>query len=435
MLKTFHSIVLAKFAKIKRGQKSSEKINISQAIKNLIKAKALAIGFNDVRFISTEPLIKSEEKFLKWRNKGFAADMNYLLKENPINARPEFLLEDAKTIIMFSANYYSPCPPRPSLKHGRIAAYAVGLDYHKVLRNKIKLLLEDTELKTIFAKSKFFTDAVPLLEKSFAKKAGLGFRGKNTLLISRETGSFNFIAEIITDLDLKPDVIARSEATWQSISSKEIAAPSSKARNDEPITCGNCTRCIDICPTNAFPEPYQLDARKCISYHTIENRAEIPKELSKNFGEWFFGCDLCQTICPYNKKAEASLRGVSHAALAAGSDDVAIHSFSTFPEFRPEAGFGHWLNMEELVDLDISTHKSIKSLQASLQGHRYIDKSSLIEINKLLNNSTEITEELLDRIFQIKFAKTPLLRPKRKGLIRNARIVLGNPTQSQQAHN
>ena len=349
---------------------------------------------------------------------------------------------------MFSANYYSPCPPRPSPKHGRIAAYAVGLDYHKVLRSKIKLLLENTELKSIFAKSKFFTDAVPLLEKSFAKKAGLGFRGKNTLLISRETGSFNFIAEIITDLDLEPDVIAshkvtkqsspnviaRSEVTKQSISNKEIVAPSSKALNDEPITCGNCTRCIDICPTNAFPEPYQLDARKCISYHTIENRAEIPKELSKNFGEWFFGCDLCQTICPYNKKAEASLRsennsslqGASHAALAAGSDDVAIHSFTTFPEFRPEAGFGHWLNMEELIDLDISTHKSIKSLQESLEKHRYIDKSSLIQINKLLNSSTEITEELLDSIFQIKFAKTPLLRPKRKGLIRNARIVLEN---------
>ncbi len=386
-----------------------------------------------MRFISTEPLIKSEEKFLEWRQKGFAADMNYLLKENPINARPEFLLEDAKTIIMFSANYYSPCPPRPSPKHGRIAAYAVGLDYHKVLRSKIKLLLEDTELKTIFAKSKFFTDAVPLLEKSFAKKAGLGFRGKNTLLISRETGSFNFIAEIITDLDLEPDVIASSnpviassEATWQSIYQEPgLPRPFQGLAMTNQITCGNCTRCIDICPTNAFPEPYQLDARKCISYHTIENRTEIPKELSKNFGEWFFGCDLCQSICPYNKKADKSLRAENNSSLRAEGE--AIH---TFPEFRPEAGFGHWLNMEELVDLDISTHKSIKSLQASLQGHRYIDKSSLIEINTLLDKSSEITEELLDRIFQIKFAKTPLLRPKRKGLIRNAKIVLENSSYS-----
>jgi epoxyqueuosine reductase len=138
---------------VKSPLKKSSKLHKDE-IKNLIKAKALEIGFNDVRFISTEPLIKSEENFLKWRSKGFAADMNYLLKENPINARPEFLLNAAKTIIMFSANYYSPCPPRPSPKHGRIAAYAVGLDYHKVLRSKIKLLLEDTELKNIFAKSK-----------------------------------------------------------------------------------------------------------------------------------------------------------------------------------------------------------------------------------------------------------------------------------------
>ena len=273
-------------------------MNNKNEIKDLIKAKALEIGFNDVRFISTEPLLKSEERFLEWREKGFAADMNYLLKENPINARPQYLLKDAKTIIMFSANYYSECPPRPSPHHGRIAAYATGLDYHKVLRKKIKTLIEDEELKPIFAKSKFFTDAVPLLEKSFAKKANLGFRGKNTLLISRETGSFNFIAEIITDLDLSDDSSLRAERsnldTW-------IATTATQSRDD--IECGNCTRCMDICPTDALPENYQLDARKCISYHTIENREEIPSELAKNFGEWFFGCDLCQTICPYNKKA------------------------------------------------------------------------------------------------------------------------------------
>ena len=359
--------------------------------------------------------------------------MNYLLKENPINARPEYLLKDAKTIIMFSANYYSECPPRPSPKHGRIAAYATGLDYHKVLKKKIKALIDDDELSPIFDKSKFFTDAVPLLEKSFARKAGLGFRGKNTLLISRETGSFNFIAEIITDLDLSPDVIAseanpviarsettwqsspsviaRSEATWQSSSNTDISTASKNGLAMTPgITCGNCTRCMDICPTNALPENYQLDARKCISYHTIENKGPIPTELSKNFGEWFFGCDLCQTICPYNKKA------------------IRSGELKTFEEFKPQAGFGHWLNMEEIIDLDINTHRNIKDLQESLQVHKYTDETSLKQINSLLNNSSEISTELLDRIFQIKFARTPLLRPKRLGLIRNAKIVLNNNT-------
>jgi epoxyqueuosine reductase len=360
--------------------------------------------------------------------------MNYLLKENPINARPEHLLEDAKTIVMFSANYYSECPPRPSLKHGRIAAYAVGLDYHKVLRKKIKLLIEDEDIKPIFDKSKFFTDAVPLLEKSFARKAGLGFRGKNTLLISRETGSFNFIAEIITDLDLvDSQEIATAASQPRDDDSTVIARNEVTKQSPDKITCGNCTRCMDICPTNALPENYQLDARKCISYHTIENRGEIPKELSKNFGEWFFGCDLCQTICPYNKKASAVIARSEGTRQSPNSNKIASSStrndnetinIPIFEEFKPSSGFGHWLNMEELIDLDINTHKDIESLQVSLQSHTYIDKTSLIQINNLLDGSKEITEDLLDSIFQIKFARTPLLRPKRYGLIRNAKIVL-----------
>jgi len=361
-------------------------------VKELITKLAKEIGFNDISFISAKPLIESEKKFLAWRSKGYAADMNYLLKDNPINARPEYLLENAKTIIMLSANYYSPCPPRPSSQHGRIAAYAVGLDYHKVLRAKISELINHPELKEIFSKSRFFTDAVPLLEKSFAKKAGLGFRGRNSLLISRQNGSFNFIAEIITDLDL----------SGEDISPNALIEPDSALADKGSITCGACTRCMDICPTQALPEEYQLDSRKCISYHTIENRGEIPKELSDKFGEWFFGCDLCQVICPYNKKSIPS----------------------TFSEFRPESGFGHWLNMQEVIDLDINTRTNLKTLKAKLQEHRFLDHSSLKQINKLIDNSREITEELLDRIFQIKFAKTSLLRPKRLGLIRNAKIVL-----------
>jgi epoxyqueuosine reductase len=353
---------------------------MSQSLAQTIKAIAKEIGFNDVKFISAKPLLESEKNFLAWRSKGYAAEMNYLLKENPIHARPEFLLEDAKTIIMFSANYYSECPTRPSLEHGRIASYAVGLDYHKVLRKKIKELIAHPELKDVFAKSKFFTDAVPLLEKSFAKKAGLGFRGRNSLLISRENGSFNFIAEIITDIEIEAD----------------------KTIDTNAITCGNCTRCMDICPTEALPEEYQLDARKCISYHTIENRGKIPKDLSDKFGEWFFGCDLCQNICPYNKKSIPS----------------------TFDEFRPESGFGHWFYLPEILDLEFGRFNKISKLQEQLEKHKYIHQESLTLIKKLCEKNSEISEDLLEQIFQIKFARTPLLRPKRKALIRNAKIVL-----------
>jgi len=360
-------------------------------MQELITKIAKEIGFNDIKFIAAKPLIESEKKFLEWRSKGYAAGMNYLLKNDPINARPEYLLENAKTIIMFTANYYSPCPPRPSLEHGRIAAYAVGLDYHKVLRKKIQELIDRPELEEIKSRSKFFTDAVPLLEKSFAKKAGLGFRGRNSLLISRETGSFNFIAEIITDIEFD--------------NLDEIATLPAAARNDNIATCGKCTRCMDICPTNALPEEYQLDARKCISYHTIENRdEEIPAELAGKFGEWFFGCDLCQTICPYNKKSIPS----------------------TFAEFNPEAGFGHWFYLPEMLDYEYGKFCSISQLLGQLESHKYISDDSFKLIKSLCNKETEISEKLLDEIFQIKFARTPLLRPKRKGLIRNAKIVLAN---------
>lgn len=363
-----------------------------QKYREQITQIAQDIGFNDISFIDAKPLLKSEQHFLEWRNKGFAADMNYLLKDNPINARPQELLKEAKTIIMLTANYYSPCPPRPSLKHGRIAAYATGLDYHKVLRKKIQELINHPSLEGIFKNSKFFTDAVPLLEKSFAKEAGLGFRGKNTLLLSKETGSFNFIAEILTDLDLNQDPL----------SSKAIALQPPQGH------CGKCTRCIDICPTNALPNPYELDARKCISYQTIENREEIPQELHQGIGEWLFGCDLCQTICPYNKK---------------GNGGTGIRSFK---EFDPSSGFGHWLYLPEILDLELGKHPDKISLIAALETHKFIDPSAFSTITKLINKHETINEELLDSIFQIKFARTPLLRPKRKGLIRNAKIVLKN---------
>lgn len=379
--------------------------------KELISLIAKEIGFSDIKFIAAKPLLESENKFLKWRDKGYAADMNYLLKENPINARPHALLEEARTLIMLTANYYSPCPPRPSLEHGRIAAYAAGLDYHKVLKQKIQDLINHPELKPIFVRSKFFTDAVPLLEKSFAKKSGLGFRGRNTLLISKETGSFNFICEILTDLDLNEETEDLRHCEEHEVRRGNPASSNSgllryAADDDlEREWCGKCTRCLDICPTNALPEPYQLDARKCISYHTIENRGEIPKELRNKFGEWFFGCDLCQTICPYNRK---------NIPLA------------SFPEFSPQAGFGHWFYLPEILDLKLGTHNTVNDLINALESHKFIDPQALPIIKNFLAKQTSINEEVLDHIFQIKFARTALLRPKRLGLIRNAEIVLFN---------
>ena len=301
---------------------------INKISRQELRKRALDFGFSDLSFVDVKPILEAEKRFLDWRAKGYAGTMSYLLRNNPINARPEMLLEKAKTLLIFSANYYSVCPPRPSLEYGRVASYAVGKDYHKVLKKKIaEFIASDDLLTEIFSESRYFTDAVPLLEKAFAEKAGLGFQGKNTLLISKESGSYNFIAEIITDIDFFNEDISSSEI-------KEIDTDVQIQKDFS--NCGKCTRCIDICPTGALDDTYSLDSRKCISYWTIEKQGTIPDEIQSGIGEWLFGCDLCQEICPYNRKDSSS---VMRAAKP------------PFKEFSPEQGSGHWLYLPMILSM------------------------------------------------------------------------------------
>ena len=312
-------------------------------VKQLITDIAFDLGFDAVGITLAEDLKSSNDHFLKWRESGFAADMNYLLRDNPINAKPKQILNEARSVISLLINYYTEPPPDPGSDYGRVANYAVGLDYHKVLKKRIKQFQEkiEKEIGNHFI-SKGFSDSVPLLEKSFAKKSGLGFFGKNTLIINKPFGSYFFICELISNLEIEPD-------------------------EEKNGTCGKCTRCIDICPTDALgvgalhATPL-LDARLCISYQTIENRETIPIELREKFGHWMFGCDLCQIVCPYNKKIQET----------------------TWKELKPESGIGHWVRLKDIL--------SIRS----------------------------------DDEFHKKFCHTTLTRPKRSGLIRNAAIVSGN---------
>lgn len=307
-------------------------------IKSFIENIAFEMGFDAVGITTSDEIVDSNKHFLEWREKGFAADMAYLLRENPINSKPAKILPGAKSIISLLVNYYTPLPEKPGNDYGRIAAYAVGIDYHIVLKEKIKLFQEkiQKEIGSSFI-SKGFSDSVPLLEKSFARNSGNGFQGKHTLLINKPLGSYFFICELISNLNI--------EIT------EEVSG-----------TCGKCTRCIDVCPTKAIVSPYELDSRLCISYQTIENKKSIPLELRNQFGDWLFGCDLCQDVCPYNKSVKET----------------------NWKEFKPESGLGHWIKLKDILRL----------------------KS--------------------DEEFKVKFFKTPLLRPKRIGLIRNAAIVAGN---------
>ena len=383
-------------------------------LKEVLKKEAIEFGFSDLRFISARPLLEDEKLFHEWRDKGYAAEMSYMTRVQPINARPEFLLNSAKTLLVFTADYYSPVPARPSLDYGRVASYAVGKDYHKVLRKKIQeLTLYSEAFKNLLAQSRFFTDAVPLLEKSFAVKAGLGFQGKNTLLISKKSGSYKFIAELITDLEFEPD----------------------SEESEHSSSCAKCTRCIDICPTGALDDPYFLDARKCISYWTIENRGEIPVEMKKGIGEWVFGCDLCQEVCPYNRKASTVDMYVQVKTATQGTVSKLV-----FPEFSPEAGVGQWLYLPLVLSLDSATFEKYFFKACEESGEKRLLDYARKEISKLGRKNPEFGEigdglrslsekdfdELLDRIFFFKFGETPLSRSKRKGLIRNALIVAEN---------
>ncbi|MCH2227154.1 MAG: tRNA epoxyqueuosine(34) reductase QueG [Candidatus Caenarcaniphilales bacterium] len=386
----------------------------SQISKQELRSRALEFGFSDLAFVDIEPLLEAEERFIDWRAKGYAGTMSYLLRTNPINARPENLLAGAKTLLVFTANYFSECPPRPGADYGRVASYAVGKDYHKVLKKKIKeFIAANEDLQSIFANSRFFTDAVPLLEKAFAEKAGLGFQGKNTLLISKQSGSFSFIAEIISDLEFHDDL--NSEFLDTDI---EIETQS------KSLGCAECTRCIDVCPTNALDDIYSIDSRKCISYWTIEKRGEIPQALHEGIGEWLFGCDLCQEVCPYNRK---------------GSSSLAREAKPPFPEFQPESGASHWLYLPMLLAMHENTFMDYyeEAFQQDASLLRFARKQLVkfeLETKVLEKSSDEYLQsfnEFLDKIFFFKFGETALSRSKRAGLIRNASIVARNSAASK----
>ncbi len=219
--------------------------------------------------------------YQQWLDENLHGDMGYLAAHSPIKETPQKQWPDAKTAIVFAMPYF-PHPEKKSdfpIKQARLSLYSQGYDYHFWFRQKMRDLCD--LLKTEHPNEEFicFTDSTPILERDLAYRAGLGWVGKNTCLIDPKKGSLFFIGEIITTLKIT------SEA--------------------KPVHdfCGNCTRCMDICPTQALITPKKMDARKCISYLTIESRKTPPLELREKMGDWLFGCDLCQTVCPWNQKA------------------------------------------------------------------------------------------------------------------------------------
>ena len=243
-----------------------------------IKTEAKKLGFSScgiskARFLSEEAI-----NFEKWLSNGYQGSMSYLERNIDKRLDPTLLVPGSKSIISLAFNYF---PPKKLIDNNNfiISKYAYGKDYHKVLKKKLKKLLFLMRERIGDIEGRVFVDSAPIHERAWAKLSGLGWVGKNSLLINKNQGSYFFLAEIICDLELE---------------------------YDEPVLnrCGNCSRCIDACPTGAITKAQVINAKKCISYLTIENKDNIPEELNDSMNNSIFGCDVCQDVCPWNKNSK-----------------------------------------------------------------------------------------------------------------------------------
>ncbi|MCA9121991.1 MAG: tRNA epoxyqueuosine(34) reductase QueG [Planctomycetaceae bacterium] len=276
-------------------------------------------------------------RYREWLAAGFAGEMHYLVERESAYEHPSSILEGVRSVVMLAMNYNHQTPIAAQPGEGRVSRYAWGeADYHDVIHGRLKQLTRLVRDWDPTASVRGVIDTAPLLEREFAQLAGLGWIGKNTLLINKSFGSWFFLAAVLTDLTLVYDAPHQTDH------------------------CGTCRACLDACPTDAFPQAYVLDATKCISYLTIELRDQIPESMRAGIGDWVFGCDVCQDVCPWNNRVPPSKES----------------TFRAREEQNP-------LSLAELF-------------------------------------------YLTDEQFRARFRKTPLWRPKRRGILRNAAIVLGN---------
>ncbi len=297
-------------------------------------------GFDVVGVSSGAPLEDALEPLRAWCDQGYEGEMGYLSRDPPQRADARTLLKQVRSVISLAVNYWHPAPPfEAEARYGRVARYAWGRDYHDVLLPRLEALGKAlADALPGASRSRAACDHSPFLERAAAVRAGLGFFGKNTCLLMPRKGSWWFLGEVLLDVELPPTEPVRTDH------------------------CGTCTDCLTACPTEAFVEPFVLDARRCISYLTIELKGPIPHEHRAGLGPWIFGCDVCQDVCPFNRFAQQA----------------------PWPELAPEQGVGPRLDLLEVLALKD------------------------------------------DAAFAARFQDTPLLRPGRRGLLRNAAVVARN---------
>lgn len=244
---------------------------------SLLKESARALGFSYCGVSSATFLEEDAPRLEEWLRRGYQGNMSYLEQHFDKRLDPRLLVPGARSVISLIYNY----APVRALQHQedlKVARYAYGRDYHLVVKEKLQELMRLLSEQVGEVNGRAFVDSAPVMERSWAKKSGIGWIGKNSLLLNRSMGSYFFLAELIIDIELEPDGPAKDY-------------------------CGSCTACMDACPTDAIAEPYVVDGSRCISYLTIELKEAIPQEFSDKMNGWIFGCDICQEVCPWNSFA------------------------------------------------------------------------------------------------------------------------------------
>ena len=243
-----------------------------------LKESALALGFDKVGIVPAAPLDTERTRLEEWLRRGYQGEMGWMARDPERRADPRLLMPGARSVVVVALNYFTPHAHDSDPARGKISRYAWGDDYHDVVGGKLKELLAWIKEECPDAEGKPCADIQPMMDKAWGVRAGLGWIGKHTNLITRELGSWVFLGELLLNLELEYDTVKSEDH------------------------CGTCTLCLEACPTGAITEPYVVDSNRCISYATIELRApEIPASVAANLEGWLYGCDICQDVCPWNR--------------------------------------------------------------------------------------------------------------------------------------
>jgi epoxyqueuosine reductase len=310
-----------------------------------IKRQARALGFDKIGIVAATALTEQGAQLNEWLARGFHGQMNYMARDPQQRADPRLLLPSAKSVVCVALNYFRPEKHVDASDTAKISRYAWGDDYHDVLRDKLKLLLAWIQEREPAVEGKICVDSTPAMDKAWAVRAGLGWLGKHTNVITKEFGSWVFLGELLLSVELEYDNYI------------------------EPDHCGKCTACLDACPTGALIGPYQIDGTRCISYGTIELREpELPEPINSNLHNWVFGCDICQDVCPWSRFSKPTIEkrfeprpGVTAPPLQELAE-LTQEEFST--RFRKNP-----IKRAKLAGLQRNARAAIKAQQSNASAH------------------------------------------------------------------